>query len=182
MKFSKEKLIKIAIEEAEERNSSITDKNSGRRIEKYLYTFREALDKRANTNTFADTNNGYDWCGSFVYYCLNQAGMKIPVEPIANEPTFALVKTWYKWAVSQNRWFEDISRIGKGDLIIFKHESDNDRQFKHIGIIVGLDKSKFWIRSAEGNVKFKDREGNIRRRTQFVEYQHDKNIRGYIKL
>lgn len=182
MKEQKKKFIEFAKAEAEAQNSSNSDKNCGESIEKYLSPFRKILNQNGKTNMFDNLKIGYDWCGAFVHYCLTKSGYAFQLQPFANEPTLALVFTWYKSAIANNKWIDDFSQAEKGDLIIFKDAKDEKRQYKHIGIILEIDVKNQNFTTAEGNVKYLNENNEIRRKTNIVNYSKLDEVKGFIKI
>ena len=85
--------------------------------------------------------DGLPWCGSFVMYCANEAGVKIPnvVSTLAGSKVFKV----------KGRWHDTPKR---GDLAFFDFPDDKVDRISHIGIVIKADKDgDGWITTVEGN-------------------------------
>jgi hypothetical protein len=85
--------------------------------------------------------DGLPWCGSFVNWCANEAGVKIPsvVSTLAGSKVYK----------SKARWHETPQR---GDLAFFDFPDDKVFRISHIGIVIKADKDgDGWITTIEGN-------------------------------
>jgi len=85
--------------------------------------------------------DGLPWCGSFVMWCANEAGVKIPnvVSTLAGSKVFKV----------KGRWHDTPKR---GDLAFFDFPDDKVDRISHIGIVIKADKDgDGWITTVEGN-------------------------------
>jgi len=83
--------------------------------------------------------DGLPWCGSFVNWCFNEAGVKLPSMVSTAQGAHKLKEV--------NRWVTIEPRIG--DLAFMDFPHDGVDRISHIGIVVGV-KSKSVI-TIEGN-------------------------------
>jgi hypothetical protein len=83
--------------------------------------------------------NGLPWCGSFVNWCANQAGVKIPSMVATALGAHKLKEI--------NRW-SNIPQLGYLAFMDFPH--DGIDRISHIGIVVGLIDDKRCV-TIEGN-------------------------------
>ena len=83
--------------------------------------------------------DGLPWCGSFVNWCYDQAGVKIPsmVSTAAGAHTMK----------EQGRWIEDSPALG--DLCFMDFPHDGIDRISHIGIVVKV--GKISVLTVEGN-------------------------------
>lgn len=85
--------------------------------------------------------DGLPWCGSFVMWCANEAGVKVPnvVSTLAGSKLFKV----------KGRWHDTPKR---GDLAFFDFPDDKVFRISHIGIVIKADKDgDGWITTVEGN-------------------------------
>lgn len=73
--------------------------------------------------------NFQPWCGSFVMWCANQAGVKVPntVYTPAGAAAFKKAKAWFDG---------DVDTPQPGDIAYFDFPSDGVDRISHVGIIV----------------------------------------------
>lgn len=83
--------------------------------------------------------DGLPWCGSFVNFCFNEAGVKLPSMVSTAAGAHKLKEV--------SRWVETEPKIG--DLAFMDFPHDGIDRISHIGIVVGV-KSKTVI-TIEGN-------------------------------
>lgn len=98
--------------------------------------------------------NFLPWCGSFVNWCANEVGLKIPncVSTIAGAKAFE----------KQGRFFKaDIATPEVGDLAFFDFPADSLDRISHIGIIARVDEAKGLVTVIEGNTS-PDKKGDQR--------------------
>jgi len=117
------------------------------------------------------------WCAAFVYYCIIQAGVELPVRHPNEKITcnFAGCLAWEQWAtLPENQYYIEIENniisTEAGDIILY----DNvfcDSSHDHIGIVIQDQNDEVVV--AEGNI------GNI---SGIVRRKKDKHIRGLIRL
>jgi hypothetical protein len=84
------------------------------------------------------------WCGSFVMWCANQVGLKIPncVSTLAGAKAFEKQGRFQKAEVS-------VPEVG--DLAFFDFPADNLDRISHIGIVARVDIEKGLVWTIEGN-------------------------------
>lgn len=89
--------------------------------------------------------NFQPWCGSFVMWCANEAGVKVPntVSTVAGSDAFK----------KQKRWFEnDGTNVPvAGDIVYFDFPADGVDRISHVGIIAKVDAKNGLIICIEGN-------------------------------
>ncbi len=97
--------------------------------------------------------NFLPWCGSFVMWCADQAGVKVPncVSTLVGAQAFQKNKTWYEG--------EDI-RPFAGDIVFFDFPGDGVDRISHVGIVV-KDNGDGTITCIEGNTAA-DKKGDQR--------------------
>ena len=98
--------------------------------------------------------NFLPWCGSFVNWCANQVGLKIPncVSTAAGAQAF----------MKKGQW-EDASDVAQplpGDIAFFDFPGDNVNRISHIGIVV-KDNGDGTVTCIEGNTA-PDKKGDQR--------------------
>lgn len=73
--------------------------------------------------------NFQPWCGSFVMWCANQAGVKVPncVYTPAGAAAFQKAKSWEDAAVAKPQ---------PGDIVFFDFPGDGVDRISHVGIVV----------------------------------------------
>jgi hypothetical protein len=115
--------------------------------EKYLSLFREPMRRLGQ---IGDKKILFDWCGAFVYYCCQQTGIDVPIQPEGFWATMALVESWKYWAKKRGYWYPKGSIDPKpGDILVF--DWDGDGELNHIGIVRGYTPGADIIRTSEGN-------------------------------
>ena len=181
--MKKQRLIEIAKSEAIRNYQAVMPSNSGRAIEKYLTPFRLWLNRNGKTVHYNNCENGFAWCAAFVYYCMAEAGYDMPIHPLEDKPTVALVRTWHDWAVLPENalWREPSAHTPKpGDLVLFRQLIEGQKDFCHIGVVIQVETD--YLLSAEGNVVFTMPDGSSGRRTELKKRPLDHTIQGYIEL
>ena len=89
--------------------------------------------------------NFQPWCGSFVMWCGNEAGVKIPntVSTVAGADAYRKQKRWYD---------NDGTNIPEpGDIIYFDFPSDGVDRISHVGIVAKVDAKSGICTTIEGN-------------------------------
>jgi hypothetical protein len=88
------------------------------------------------------------WCGSFVMWCGNQAGVKIPntVSTVAGAAAFKKMKTWFEADCGQSPQ--------PGDILYFDFPGDGVDRISHVGICVGIEADGV-VKTIEGNTSSK---------------------------
>jgi hypothetical protein len=106
--------------------------------------------------------NFLPWCGSFVNWCANEVGLKIPnvVSTLAGAQAF----------IKKNAW-EKVTPL-PGDIVFFDFPNDGIDRISHIGIVV-RDNGDGTITCIEGNTA-PDKKGDQRNGGQVC-----KKIRAY---
>jgi hypothetical protein len=85
------------------------------------------------------------WCGSFVNWCGNEAGVKIPntVSTVAGADAFKKNKRWFD---------NDGTNVPEaGDIVYFDFPGDNVDRISHVGIIAKVDAKSGICITIEGN-------------------------------
>lgn len=87
--------------------------------------------------------NFQPWCGSFVMWCANQAGVKVPntVYTPAGAAAFKKAKSWFD---------ADVDTPQPGDIVYFDFPSDGVDRISHVGIVV-KDNGDGTCTTVEGN-------------------------------
>lgn len=87
--------------------------------------------------------NFQPWCGSFVMWCADQAGVKVPntVYTPAGAAAFKKAKAWFD---------ADVDTPQPGDIAYFDFPSDGVDRISHVGIIV-KDNGDGTCTTIEGN-------------------------------
>jgi len=87
--------------------------------------------------------NFVPWCGSFVMWCADQAGVKVPncVSTLAGAQAFQKNKTW----VSAQLALPQV-----GDIVFFDFPGDGVDRISHVGIVV-KDNNDGTVTTVEGN-------------------------------
>lgn len=87
--------------------------------------------------------NFQPWCGSFVMWCANQAGVKVPntVYTPAGAAAFEKAKAWQDAAVAKPL---------PGDIVFFDFPGDGVNRISHVGIVV-KDNGDGTVTTVEGN-------------------------------
>ena len=88
--------------------------------------------------------NFLPWCGSFVMWCANQAGVKVPntVSTVAGAAAFKKMGTWFEADCGQSPQ--------PGDILYFDFPGDGVDRISHVGICKGI-KSDGVVYAYEGN-------------------------------
>jgi uncharacterized protein (TIGR02594 family) len=87
--------------------------------------------------------NFQPWCGSFVNWCANQAGVKVPntVSTVAGAEAFQKAKTWFDAKDNTPQ---------PGDIVYFDFPGDGVDRISHVGIVV-KDNKDGTMTCIEGN-------------------------------
>lgn len=89
--------------------------------------------------------NFLPWCGSFVMWCANEAGVKVPntVSTVAGSDAFK----------KQKRWFENdgVNVPEAGDILYFDFPGDGVNRISHVGIVARVDAKNGIVICIEGN-------------------------------
>ena len=98
--------------------------------------------------------NFLPWCGSFVMWCANQVGLKIPNRVSTKVGAEALMK--------KNQWEKasDEAQPLPGDIVFFDFPNDGVDRISHIGIVV-KDNGDGTVTCIEGNTA-PDKKGDQR--------------------
>lgn len=97
--------------------------------------------------------NFLPWCGSFVMWCANEVGLKIPncVSTVAGATAF----------MKKNQWEKAEEAIPlPGDIVFFDFPNDGVDRISHVGIVV-KDNGDGTVTCIEGNTA-PDKKGNQR--------------------
>lgn len=100
--------------------------------------------KENQTKYGAFTKMNYQpWCGSFVMWCANQAGVKVPntVYTPAGAEAFKKAKAWQDAATATPQ---------PGDIVFFDFPEDGVNRISHVGIVV-KDNKDGTVTTIEGN-------------------------------
>ena len=97
--------------------------------------------------------NFLPWCGSFVNWCANEVGLKIPnvVSTVAGATAFIKKKQWEK---------VDEATPLPGDIVFFDFPNDGVDRISHVGIVV-KDNGDGTVTCIEGNTS-PDKKGSQR--------------------
>lgn len=97
--------------------------------------------------------NFQPWCGSFVMWCANEAGVKVPntVFTPAGADAFKKAKSWFEGEDSQPQ---------PGDVVYFDFPADGVDRISHVGIVV-KDNGDGTVTCVEGNTS-SDKKGDQR--------------------
>jgi surface antigen len=89
--------------------------------------------------------NFQPWCGSYVMWCANQAGVKVPntVSTVAGADAYKKQKRWY-----QN---DGVNVPEVGDIIYFDFPGDGVDRISHVGIVMKVDAKNGIVICLEGN-------------------------------
>jgi cell wall-associated NlpC family hydrolase len=112
--------------------------------------------------------NFLPWCGSYVNWCGNKAGVKIPntVSTVAGSTAFKKMKRWYD--------NDGVNTPQPGDIVYFDFPGDGVDRISHVGIVVKDNKDGTMIcleGNTSGNAKGDQRNGG----------ETCKKERGYLK-
>jgi hypothetical protein len=85
------------------------------------------------------------WCGSFVMWCANEAGVKVPntVSTVAGADGFKKQKRWYE--------NDGVNVPEAGDIVYFDFPGDGVDRISHVGIITKVDAKSGLCTTIEGN-------------------------------
>ena len=88
-------------------------------------------------------SNFQPWCGSFIMWCANEAGVKVPntVFTPAGAQAFQKAKTWMD---------AETATPQPGDIVYFDFPGDNVNRISHVGIVV-KDNGDGTVTTIEGN-------------------------------
>lgn len=88
------------------------------------------------------------WCGSFVMWCANEAGVKVPntVSTVAGAAAFKKMGTWFDADCGQSPQ--------PGDILYFDFPGDGVDRISHVGICTGLVADGV-VEAIEGNTSGK---------------------------
>jgi hypothetical protein len=111
--------------------------------------------------------NFLPWCGSFVNWCGNEAGVKIPntVSTVAGATAFKKNKAWED---------AETATPQAGDIVYFDFPMDGVNRISHVGIVV-KDNGDGTVTCLEGNTS-PDKKGDQRNGGQVA-----KKVRAYKK-
>ena len=111
--------------------------------------------------------NFLPWCGSFVNWCGNEAGVKIPntVSTVAGAKAFQKNKAWED---------AETATPQAGDIVYFDFPSDGVDRISHVGIVI-KDNGDGTVTCVEGNTA-PDKKGDQRNGGQVA-----KKVRAYKK-
>jgi len=89
--------------------------------------------------------NFLPWCGSYVMWCANQAGVKVPntVSTVAGADAFKKQKRWYD--------NDGVNVPEPGDIVYFDFPGDGVDRISHVGIISKVSTKNGIIICLEGN-------------------------------
>jgi len=115
-------------------------------------TIEGPKDNETKYGKFAKANF-QPWCGSFVMWCANQAGVKVPncVYTPAGAQAFQKNKTWFEGEDAQPQ---------AGDIVFFDFPGDGVDRISHVGIVV-KDNGDGTVTCIEGNTAA-DKKGDQR--------------------
>lgn len=109
--------------------------------------------------------NFLPWCGSYVNWCANEAGIKIPntVSTLAGAKAFQKAKAWED---------AETATPQPGDIVYFDFPGDGVERISHVGIVV-KDNGDGTVTCFEGNTS-PDKKGDQRNGGQVA-----KKVRAY---
>jgi surface antigen len=115
-------------------------------------TIEGPKDNETKYGKFAKANF-QPWCGSFVMWCADQAGVKVPncVYTPAGAQAFQKKKTWFEGEDAQPQ---------AGDIVFFDFPGDGVDRISHVGIVV-KDNGDGTVTCIEGNTA-SDKKGDQR--------------------
>jgi hypothetical protein len=115
-------------------------------------TIEGPKDNETKYGKFAKANF-QPWCGSFVMWCGNESGVKIPntVFTPAGATAFQKAKSWFEGEESKPQ---------PGDIVYFDFPGDNVNRISHVGIVV-KDNNDGTVTCVEGNTS-SDKKGDQR--------------------
>lgn len=118
--------------------------------------------------------NFLPWCGSFVMWCANEVGLKVPncVSTVAGAKEFEKQKRFEMAAVS-------VPEVG--DLAFYDFPMDSLDRISHIGIVSRVDYNKGIVWTIEGNTS-PDVKGDQRNGGQVCEKKRAYTVKNNGKL
>ena len=97
--------------------------------------------------------NFQPWCGSFVMWCADQAGVKVP--------NTVYTPSGAEWFIGKKRWsLAEEAQPKAGDIAYFDFPSDGVDRISHVGIVV-KDNEDGTVTCVEGNTS-PDKKGDQR--------------------
>jgi hypothetical protein len=119
---------------------------------KEVGTIEGPKDNETKYGKFAKANF-LPWCGSFVMWCANEVGLKIPncVSTLAGAKAFKEKGLWQD---------AETATPEAGDIVFFDFPNDNLDRISHVGIVV-KDNGNGTVTCIEGNTS-PDKKGNQR--------------------
>ena len=120
---------------------------------KEIGTIEGPKDNQTKYGAFTKANF-LPWCGSFVMWCANQAGVKVPntVSTVAGAAAFKKMGTWFEADCGQSPQ--------PGDILYFDFPGDGVDRISHVGIVV-KDNGDGTVTCVEGNTS-PDKKGDQR--------------------
>jgi CHAP domain len=117
--------------------------------------------------------NFLPWCGSFVNWCANEVGLKIPnvVSTVAGASAFIKKGQWEKI---------DVATPLPGDIVFFDFPNDGVDRISHVGIVV-KDNGDGTVTCIEGNTS-PDKKGDQRNGGQVCEKVRAYKVKNGSKL
>lgn len=173
-KFTRSRLADVAESEANQELSYPA-------IEKYTQKFNPVFGD-------FEPRNSYEWCGVFVTWCCEKAGIDMPVYlpksvdfSDGTEYTFALVEAWQRWAQAAGYYYanDGLFNPKRGDIVLYEWDErgDEDTTWEdHIGVVLGYDDET--LIAAEGNVGARNELKSVTNR----KYRHPRFAQGYVRL
>jgi hypothetical protein len=121
----------------------------------------------------------FPWCAAFVTWCMEEAGLIIPLKAPETGYTFALCEAWQQWAKSIGFYYDNAKGFvpNYGDIVLFdwdNAEAERDDDWEdHIG---------FYLAKGDGvGVSFESVEGN--RGDKVVKgIRRFRHVEGYIRI
>jgi hypothetical protein len=126
-------------------------------------------------NAYGELKNA--WCAAFVYHCVYETGLCLPIRPIHNakglsDTRLACVVAWYEWGEANGfcRFEKDGYEPQRGDIVIYsgiipkEDKSPDSTWCDHIGVVLSCDGSELTV--AEGNVGNKNVAGIVKRKRE----------------
>ena len=163
--------LKLANFAENEASKNLRWANNSSEAEKYLITFRRPMWELEQFGVGVSWDRAqqvfFDWCGGFVYYCCQEVGMDVPIQPDGFWATMALVASWQYWAQKKGFWYPKGSITPeRGDIVIFDWENRSGL-YNHIGVVRGYTRGSSTFTTSEGN--FGRRSGNFTKKLSDVE-------------
>ena len=115
--------------------------------QKEIGTIEGPKDNETKYGAFTKANF-LPWCGSFVMWCANQAGVKVPntVSTVAGAAAFKKMGTWFE--------ADNGTAPQTGDILYFDFPGDGVDRISHVGICV-KDNGDGTVTAFEGNTSGK---------------------------